>query len=182
MSGVVPGRPTVGNAKSRAARSRGRAQDAVPASVRAAGAGQGKALDASVYEGLAGFRYAMRRFLAVSEVIAAAAGITPQQYQAMLVIKTRPGSAVSIKVLAEQMLLLPNGAVQMVDRLAGAGLVERRKSPSDRRSVLVTLTREGALLLEQLAADHSRELLDREPLLAESLRLLRQMRRNVQTQ
>ncbi len=100
----------------------------------------------------------------------------------MLVVRTHPYQAVSIKKLAEQMLLLPNGAVQMVDRLATAELVERRPSPTDGRSVLLSLTTKGARLLEQLAADHSRELLNREPLLAESLRRLRQIGRQPKTQ
>lgn len=181
MSDTNPRRSTGDGAKTRATRSRGRSKTVAPAQIRRDSAAGGE-LDRGVYEGLAGFRYAMRRFLAFSEVIAGAAGITSQQYQAMLVIKTHPGGAVSIKELAEQMLLLPNGAVQMVDRLAAAGFVERTPSPVDRRSVLVGLTKEGSRLLEQLAADHSRELLNREPLLAESLRRLRRMKRHNETQ
>jgi DNA-binding MarR family transcriptional regulator len=132
-------------------------------------------LDPSVYEGLAGFRHALRRFLAFSEAITEAAGVTPQQYQAMLVIKTYPDKEIMIRALAEQMLLVPNGAVQLVDRLVSADLVERRQSQIDRRSVLVALTPKGAILLERLAADHVEELLKREPLLAESLGRLRRM-------
>ncbi|MDX8527808.1 MarR family transcriptional regulator [Mesorhizobium sp. MSK_1335] len=134
-------------------------------------------LDDSVYEGLAGFRGAMRRFLAFSEAKLTAAGITSQQYQAMLVIKVHPTGAIMIRDLAGEMLLQPNGAVQLVDRLVNAGLVERRQSPDDRRSVLVTMTAEGSRLLELLAADHMREMLRQEPLLAESLRCLRHLGR-----
>ena len=60
-------------------------------------------------------------------------------------------------------------------RLAGAGWVERRQSGSDRRSVFVALTGEGRSLLERLAADHLNEVLRQEPLLAESLKRLRQL-------
>lgn len=134
-------------------------------------------LDDSVYEGLAGFRGAMRRFLAFSEAKLTAAGITSQQYQAMLVIKVNPNGAIMIRDLAGEMLLQPNGAVQLVDRLVNVGLVERRQSPDDRRSVLVTMTAEGNHVLERLAADHLQEMLRREPLLAESLRLLRYLGR-----
>ena len=80
-----------------------------------------------------------------------------------------------IRELAEQMLLQHHGAVQLVDRLAAAGLVERRNSATDGRSVLVTLTGRGGVLLERLAAAHIKELLKQEPLLAESLRRLRQI-------
>jgi DNA-binding MarR family transcriptional regulator len=165
-----------GGAGSRAARGRSRLKRDEPG-LATAGLAVAMRQDDSIYDGLAGFRFALRQFLAFSEVIAAAAGVTSRQYQAMLVIKTHPERAISIKALAEQMLLLPNGAVQLVDRLAAAELVERRPSPTDGRSVLVSLTAKGAQLLEQLAADHARELLDQEPLLAESLRRLRQIGR-----
>ena len=43
------------------------------------------------YETLAAFRYALRQFLRFSEVAAQEAGLTPQQYQALLAIKGYPG-------------------------------------------------------------------------------------------
>lgn len=135
------------------------------------------ALDPSLYEGLAGFRYALREFLAFSEAATRAAGVTSQQYQALLVVKTHSRGAITIRGLAAQMLLRHHGAVQLIDRLVAAGLVERRDSPTDRRTVLVVMTAKGAEMLEHLAANHVRELLKREPLLAESLQRLRRMGR-----
>ncbi|MDW8067851.1 MAG: MarR family transcriptional regulator, partial [Anaerolineae bacterium] len=41
----------------------------------------------------------------------------------------------------------------IVDRLLEQGWVERRPDPSDRRSVAVALTPEGAHMLEQVRAD-----------------------------
>jgi DNA-binding MarR family transcriptional regulator len=135
------------------------------------------ALDADLYEGLAGFRSALRKFLAFSESATRAAGVTPQQYQALLVIKTHPEGMIMIRDLADQLLLQRNGAVQLIDRLVAADLVERRHSPTDGRSVLVTMTKKASRLLEQLAANHLEELLKQEPLLAESLKRLRRMAR-----
>jgi DNA-binding MarR family transcriptional regulator len=134
-------------------------------------------LDDSAYEGLAGFRKAMRRFLAFSEIRLKAAGITSQQYQAMLAIRVHPGQVIMIGELAREMLLRPNGAVQLTDRLVDAGLAERRQSSADRRSVLVALTSKGARLLENLAADHLHGMLEQEQLLAESLKRLRRLSR-----
>jgi DNA-binding MarR family transcriptional regulator len=134
-------------------------------------------LDDSAYEGLAGFRQAMRRFLAFSETKLKTAGITSQQYQAMLVIRVHPGRIAMIGDLAREMLLRPNGAVQLVDRLVDAGLVERRQSSTDRRSVLVALTIKGANLLQTLAADHLQGMLQQEKLLAESLKRLKHLSR-----
>jgi DNA-binding MarR family transcriptional regulator len=132
-------------------------------------------LDPEHYEGLAGFRFALRRFLAASEAISRRAGVTQQQYQVMLAIKTWPAEAMTMKDLAEQLLLTHHAAVQQVDRLAKAGLVERTPSPTDGRSVLVALTPAGATLVDTLAGQHLEEMLRQEPLLARSLRQLRKM-------
>jgi DNA-binding MarR family transcriptional regulator len=141
----------------------------------AVGRGSAVRLDPTEYESLAGFRLALRRFLAFSEAATREAGVTSGQYQALLVIKTHLTGAIMIRELADQMLLQHNGAVQLVDRLALAGLVSRSNSTTDRRSVLVRLTAKGAALLARLATVHRRELLRHEPLLAESLRRLRQI-------
>jgi DNA-binding MarR family transcriptional regulator len=128
-----------------------------------------------LYEGLAGVRFALRRFLAFSDVVTREAGVTSGQYQALLVIKTWPDGAIVLRDLAEQMLLQHHGAVQLVDRLVRAGLVVRRSEATDRRKVLVVLTPKGSKILERLAAAHRRELLKHEALLAESLKRLRQI-------
>jgi DNA-binding MarR family transcriptional regulator len=134
-------------------------------------------LDDSAYEGLAGFRKAMRRFLAFSEIKLKTAGITSQQYQAMLVIRVHSGQIILIGDLAREMLLRPNGAVQLTDRLVDAGLAERRQSSTDRRNVLVALTAKGTHLLKTLAADHLQGMLQQERLLFESLKRLRHLSR-----
>ena len=132
-------------------------------------------LDSDRYEGLAGFRFALRRFLAASESISRRAGVTQQQYQAMLAIKTWPAEAMTMKDLAEQLLLTHHAAVQLVNRLAKAGLVERTPSAADRRSVILTLTPAGLGVVDALAARHLEEMLRQEPLLAKSLRKLRKI-------
>ncbi len=134
-------------------------------------------LDDSAYGGLAGFRKAMRRFLAFSEAKLKTAGITSQQYQAMLVIRVHPGQVIMIGDLAREMLLRPNGAVQLADRLVDAGLAQRRQSSVDRRNVLVALTTKGARLLNALATDHLQGMLQQEQLLLESLKRLRRLSR-----
>jgi len=56
-----------------------------------------------------------------------------------------------------RMLLVSNGnATAVVDRLEADGLVRRTPSASDRRTVIVALTREGILRFERMAADHER--------------------------
>jgi DNA-binding MarR family transcriptional regulator len=126
-------------------------------------------------EGLAGFRVALRQFLAASEAISRRAGVTPQQYQAMLAIKARRGGDMTVSDLAEHMQLAHHGAVQLIDRMVKAGLVERQTSTVDRRIVNVSLTRAGRPLLRRLAAEHLGEMQRLEPLLAESLDQLRRL-------
>jgi DNA-binding MarR family transcriptional regulator len=132
-------------------------------------------LNDEVYNGLAGFRLAMRRFLAFSEAALAEAGVTSQQYQALLVVRTTSHRRVRIRDLAEQMLMHHNGAVQLVDRMCSAGLAERIPAEDDKRSVLIGLTPKGADVLESLAKVHVKGMLANEPLLAESLSRLREV-------
>lgn len=133
------------------------------------------AKDQQLYEALAGFRFALRQFLRNSDSIASATGVTSQQYQAMLTIETCPDTDISMKALAEQMLLLPHGAVQLVDRLQLLGMVRRRAMPDDRRQVRVSLTLKGRKVLRALAYQHLQELLTHQPFLIESLERLRSL-------
>ena len=132
-------------------------------------------MDRDRYEGLAGFRLALRRFLASSEVLCREAGVTAQQYQAMLALKTRQSETMAMKDLAEQLLLTPHAAVQLMDRLSRAGLACRTPSTADRRSVCVELTSAGETLLDGLAREHLDEMLRQEPHLSASLTRLKQL-------
>lgn len=124
------------------------------------------------YSGLAGFRSALRHFLAQSEAISQAGGVTAQQYQSLLAIGCGPPQ-MTMKLLAEQLLLRSHAAVQLVNRLEKAGLVTRTPSPADGRSVQLALSPAGEALLEDLAQKHLRELLRQEPLISDSLRRLK---------
>ena len=132
-----------------------------------------------MYENLARFRFALRQFLSFSEATTSKAGVSPQQYQALLVIQTHiDGGGATIRDVADQMLLQHHGGVQLVDRLVAMGLVKRRRSDLDRRKVIVSITAKGTGLLRRLASAHIDELLKQEPLLAESLKRLRQIARS----
>jgi DNA-binding MarR family transcriptional regulator len=116
-------------------------------------------LSKSQYETLASFRYALRRFLHFSEAAAHAAGITPQQHQALLAIQGFPGrDSVTIGELAERLQLRHHSAVGLVDRLASETLVARVPSAKDRRRVFVQLTRRGQNMLEGLSSAHTEQL------------------------
>jgi DNA-binding MarR family transcriptional regulator len=111
------------------------------------------------YEALAAFRYSLRQFLSFSESAAAAAGVTPRQYQALLAIKGFPGrDSATVGELAEQLQIAHHSAVGLVDRLEGQNLVIRVASTEDRRHVYVSLTAHGAEVLAKLANAHRDEL------------------------
>jgi DNA-binding MarR family transcriptional regulator len=111
------------------------------------------------YRALAGFRYQLRRFLAFSSREAEAAGLAPQQYQALLAIKGHHGpDAITMGQLADQLLVRQHSAAELVNRMQGAGLVCRAPAPGDARKVAVLLTVAGEAALARLAAVHLREL------------------------
>ena len=111
------------------------------------------------YQALADFRYEIRRFLNFSEQAARAAGIEPQQHQALLAIKGLPATQkATVGVLAERLQIQHHSAVELVDRLEAHGLLKRTRSRTDRREVLLRVTRRGAELLNELSLPHRAEL------------------------
>lgn len=133
-------------------------------------------LPSALYDGLAEFRLALRRFLSLSGAALAQADVTSQQYQAMLVIKTAPDGQIRMRELSELMLMRAHGAVQLVDRLSAAGLVERKPSKIDKRSILIQLTPQGRSVLQALARIHLAGLLANQVSLVESLSKLSDLR------
>lgn len=116
----------------------------------------GKQID---YRALAEFRYEVRRFQNLSEQAARAAGVEPQQYQALLAIKGLPASAsATVGLLAERLQIQHHSAVELVDRLEAHGLLKRIRSRKDRRQVLLRLTRRAEEILRQVAMPHRADL------------------------
>ena len=111
------------------------------------------------YRALAQFRYEIRKFLAFSESAARAAGIEPQQHQALLAVKGLPeGVEPTIGALAERLCVQHHTAVALVDKLEERGWAERKRASADRRQVLLTLTSQGSELLAKLSALHGQQL------------------------
>lgn len=118
----------------------------------------------SHYEMLAALRHALREFLRFSRDAARAAGIPPQQHQALLAIKGYPEREyVTIGELAEQLQVRHHSVVGLVDRLARRQLVRRVPVKEDRRRVHVSLTARGEALIERLSEIHLAELREIRP-------------------
>lgn len=127
---------------------------------------QGTGLLPSQYTSLAAFRYELRRFLAFSEAAAKAAGLAPQQHQALLAIAghTR-AEPPSVGTIAEQLLIAPNTAAELVARMVDSALITKTPSCQDRRRTELTLTKTAFVLLDRLTAAHLEELRTLEPAL-----------------
>jgi DNA-binding MarR family transcriptional regulator len=125
------------------------------------------------YRALAELRYQIRRFLRAREVAARSAGLSPQQYLLLLQIKGLQGRRpATVGVLAERLQIKHHAAVQLVDRLAEQGMVERQRTASDRRAVVVALRPAGAAALRRLAARSVADLETEGPALLALLRRL----------
>jgi len=111
------------------------------------------------YETLAAFRAALRRFLRLSEDLAHAVGLTPQQHQAMLAIRGYPGGAQpTVGQLATRLQVNHNSAVGLVTRLVKQGYARREPSKQDQRRMHVVLTAKGQGILDKLTEAHRTEL------------------------
>ena len=76
------------------------------------------------------------------------AGLTPPRYALLTLIKANPGLVQSR--LAEAVVLDRSTLVPALDRLEGDGLIERRPSPTDKRSNEIWITAKGSRLLAAL--------------------------------
>jgi DNA-binding MarR family transcriptional regulator len=108
------------------------------------------------YRALADFRFQLRLFLRFSEDAARAAGLEPSQHQLLLALKA--AGELNVGALAKRLQLRHHSVVGLLDRLAGRGLVLRRRDDPDRRHVHVTLTPAGDDMLRALSVQHRDEL------------------------
>jgi DNA-binding MarR family transcriptional regulator len=130
-----------------------------------------KELKLSDYQSLADLRYQIRKFLHFSEQAARNSGIEPHQHQLMLALKGLPkGGRPRIGELAERLQIEHHSAVELVNRLAAGGYIERHRGDEDRREVMLVLTSKGEKVLRQLSLHHRRELRSQGPALVAALK------------
>lgn len=97
------------------------------------------------YMRVAEFRSALRRFHRRTEKIARRAGLTPQRYVLLLMIKGAPEATErsTVTELAERLELAQNTVTDLVGRAEKAGLLRRERSMADRRVTHLRLTADG---------------------------------------
>src|SRR5918912_3267577 len=119
----------------------------------------GERLSAEAAMRAAEFRAALRQFLRRSERVARAAGLTPQRYLLLLMIKgARDGSEQStVTELADRLQLAQSTVTELVARAEEVGLVERETSAADGRVAHLRLTPEGERRLARSFASMAAE-------------------------
>jgi DNA-binding MarR family transcriptional regulator len=111
------------------------------------------------YRALAELRFRIRQFLGEGDATARDAGLEPQQYLLLLMIRGLPeGQEATIRALAERLTLKHHSVVELIDRLEAHGYVRRTRGRDDRRRVLVSLLPRGERMLEDVARQRINEL------------------------
>lgn len=118
---------------------------------------------------LASLRRSIRTFLAFSERVSREAGLSVDEYQALLAIRSSGEEGVTTSYLAAHLMLKPRATLDLVDRLGRAGLVERVRDADDRRRVPVVLSAKGRAVSARLIARHLLEIRRNAPRLVEIL-------------
>jgi DNA-binding MarR family transcriptional regulator len=108
---------------------------------------------------VAEFRAALRRFLRTTERNARSAGLTPQRYLLLLMIKGAPGGdeQSTVTELAERLQLAQSTVTELVSRAEEIGLVGRERSLDDGRIAILRLTEEGERRLAASFTSNERE-------------------------
>lgn len=106
------------------------------------------------YVAIARFRAALREFENAAEEAARAAGLTPQRYLLLLMVKGAPSGdeRATVKDIARRLRVEAHTVTGAVSRAEEAGLAVREACDHDRRRTWIRLTREGERRLAGVVA------------------------------
>lgn len=102
-------------------------------------------INASELETVAALRVAMRRFLAATDEVTRAHGLTPRQYDLLALLHRPLGNGeLTASAIAEELWLSRSATTELLTRAAKAGLIDRRGDSEDMRIKLLAATPEGS--------------------------------------
>jgi DNA-binding MarR family transcriptional regulator len=106
---------------------------------------------ASDLDRTAAFRTQLRRYLHKTKAVAARAGLTPERYDLLLMVKAAADAseAATVSTLRRSLDLQQTAVTELVKRAIEAGLLTRERSPADGRVFLLRLTDDGEARLHQ---------------------------------
>ena len=125
-----------------------------------------------MFQAQAAFRLALRQFLQFSDATAHRAGLTAQQYQTLLAVYAPGRASLRVGELAARLQVRQNSAVGLVDALVNRGLITREVASTDRRVVLLHVTRRGMTVLRRVSAQNRKQLRKLRPVLMRFLHRL----------
>lgn len=82
--------------------------------------------------------------------------VTLPQFRMLVVLATH--GQMNLATLAGHLTVNPSTAMRMVDRLIGAGLLDRRTNPADRRENVLRLTAAGRRVVDDVTARRREEI------------------------
>ena len=88
-------------------------------------------------------------------------GLSLSAYEVLLLLHEAPGRRLRMSELADSALLSHSGMTRLVDRLVGAGLVQRRRCDEDRRGFFAEPTAAGTALFRRARTTHLRGIRER---------------------
>lgn len=92
---------------------------------------------------MAELRMALRRFLAATDEVTRAEGLTPRQYD-LLALLHAPSPHVSPSAIADALCLSRSATTELLSRAADAGLVHHALDAGDARFKQIVATKEGS--------------------------------------
>jgi len=93
------------------------------------------------------------RLHAIEEELFAGYDLTPQQYNAMRLLRACAPEKLPTLILAGQLVSRAPDITRLIDKLVERKLVERERPADNRRTVLVGITRQGHALLARVDAE-----------------------------
>jgi DNA-binding MarR family transcriptional regulator len=91
------------------------------------------------------------RLKALEDAFFAEWDLTAQQYNVLRLLRAEHPAAVPTLALVGKLVSRAPDVTRMLDKLEGRDLIERQRTDADRRSVLVSITASGLVLLEAMA-------------------------------
>jgi DNA-binding MarR family transcriptional regulator len=91
------------------------------------------------------------RLKALEDEFFAGWDLTAQQYNVLRLLRAEHPNAMPTLALVGKLVSRAPDVTRMLDKLEGRDLIERRRTETDRRSVLVSITASGLVLLEAMA-------------------------------
>ena len=84
-------------------------------------------------------------------------GLPLAWWDVLIQLADGPEGRLRMGELAESVLLTRSGITRLVDRMIGAGLVDREPCPGDRRGYYAVITQQGRDTIEKIGPDHSKD-------------------------